>query len=98
MPRDYPTLEEILADLEDAAERLKEKYAEYTEPSPRHSQGQMLQIVSILIWLAGLGSCFVLAWWGSGESRLLTTITMIFPCWHGISLACGDGCSSCRSA
>jgi hypothetical protein len=86
MPRDYvgPTLEEILADLEDAAERSKEKYAEYREPSSHLSEAYLLKIVSILIWLAGLGSCFVLAWRGSGESPLLTIIVLIFPllAWH----------------
>jgi hypothetical protein len=86
MARKYsgPSLEEILADLEDAAERSKEKYAEYSEPSSRHSEGYMLKVVSILIWLAGLGSCFVLAWRGSGESPLLTVITLIVPlvAWH----------------
>jgi hypothetical protein len=90
MARKYsgPSLEEILADLEEAAAQSKEKYAEYSEPSSRYSEGYMLKIVSILIWLAGLGSCFVLAWWGSGESRLLTTITMIFPllAWHFFGL------------
>jgi hypothetical protein len=90
MPRDYvgPILEEILADLEDAVERSKEKYAEYREPSPRHSEGYMLKVVSILIWLAGLGSCFMLAWRGSGESPLLTVITLIVPlvAWHILGL------------
>ena len=86
MARAYkgPSLEEILADLEEAAERSKEKYAEFSEPSPRHSEGYMLKVVSILIWLAGLGSLFVLAWRGSGESPLLTVITLIWPlvAWH----------------
>jgi hypothetical protein len=81
MARKYsdPSLEEILADLEDAAERSKEKYAEYSEPSLYLSEAYLLKIVSILIWLAGLGSCFVLAWQGSGESPLLTIITLLFP-------------------
>jgi hypothetical protein len=90
MARKYsgPSLEEILADLEDAAERskekYKEKYAEYSEPSPRHSEAYLLKIVSILIWLAGIGSCAVLAWWGSGRSELLTSITLLLPllAWH----------------
>jgi hypothetical protein len=90
MSRAYkgPSLEEILADLEEAAAQSKEKYAEYSEPSSRHSEGYMLKVVSILIWLAGLGSCFVLAWRGSGESPLLTIIVLIFPlvAWHFFGL------------
>jgi hypothetical protein len=86
MARAYkgPSLEEILADLEEAAERSKEKYAEYSEPSPRHSEEYMLKVVSILIWLAGISACAVLAWWGSGRSELLTGITLLFPilAWH----------------
>jgi hypothetical protein len=76
-----PTLEELLSDFRDATKRWQE---EYMEPSPYPSEAYLVKIASILIWLAGLSSCFVLAWWGSGESRLLTTITVIFPllAWH----------------
>jgi hypothetical protein len=108
MARAYkgPSLEEILADLEEAATRSKEKYAHYSEPSPRQSEGYIekyahysepsprqsegyiLKIVSLLIWLAGLGSCLVLAWRGSGESPLLTIIVLILPlvAWHFFGL------------
>jgi hypothetical protein len=33
----------------------------------------------LVIWLAGLGSCFMLTWWLSGGSFLLTGLTLLLP-------------------
>jgi hypothetical protein len=39
----------------------------------------LLLIFKTLLWLAGLGACFLLAWQASGGSVLLTVITLLFP-------------------
>jgi hypothetical protein len=86
MPRDIgPDLEEMLSSFRDAVEQSQE---ETVQQRSHVDEEYVARIVKILIWLAGLGSCAVLAWWGSGESQLLTGITLLFPllAWHVLGL------------
>jgi hypothetical protein len=82
MPIDIPPdLEEQIASWFKADTEAQEESVR----QPSHTdEAYVARIVKILIWLAGVGSCFVLAWWGSGELRLFSTITVIFPllAWH----------------
>jgi hypothetical protein len=80
-----PKLEELLASFRETTERSREAQVQ----QPHHANEEYVgKIVKILIWLAGLGSCAVLAWWGSGQSQLLTGITLLFPllAWHILGL------------
>jgi hypothetical protein len=80
MARDIgPQLEELLSSFRETTERTQEV------KQPSHvDEAYVAKVVKVLIWLAGLGSCAVLAWWGSGESQLLTSITLLLPllAWH----------------
>jgi hypothetical protein len=42
-------------------------------------EAYVLRILKTLLWLCGLGSCFLLAWRGSGESIVVTGIIMLLP-------------------
>jgi hypothetical protein len=82
MARDIgPELEELLSSFRETTKRTQEEPVK----QPSHvDEAYVAKVVKVLIWLAGLSSCFVLAWWGSGESRLLSGIAVIFPllAWH----------------
>jgi hypothetical protein len=80
MARDIgPQLEELLSSFRETTEQTQEV------KQPSHvDEAYVAKVVKLLIWLAGLGSCAVLAWWGSGESQLLTSVTLLLPllAWH----------------
>jgi hypothetical protein len=82
MARDIgPQLEELLSSFRETTERIQEEPVK----QPSHiDEGYIAKVVKVLIWLAGIGSCAVFAWWGSGRSELLTSITLLLPllAWH----------------
>jgi hypothetical protein len=86
MPRDIGSqLEELLSSFQQEIGQAQKAPAK----QPLHTDEEYLvRIAKILIWLAGLSSCFILAWRASGESLLLTVITLSVPllAWHLIGL------------
>ena len=85
MPADlYERLTAWRKDLEQshvAAQRRRQQASE--------DEAYILRILKTLLWLCGLGSCFLLAWRGSGESIIVTGIIMLLPigtwCIFGLS-------------
>jgi hypothetical protein len=61
----------VVAKAQDA-----ERYSQH----PRAEETAVLRVLTILLWLFGLGSCFLLAWRGSGESVIVTGLIMLLPC------------------
>ena len=86
MPLDIPPdLQERLAAWRQA---MTEPDVEQVQEHPRANEAYLLRLAKIMLWVAGLGSCFVLAWYGSGESYLLSGITLLVPllAWHFLGL------------
>jgi hypothetical protein len=72
----------------DIYERLSawRKEVEQSQVAAMHRRRQasedeayVLRILKVLLWVLGLGSCFLLAWRGSGESVIVTAIIMLLP-------------------
>jgi hypothetical protein len=57
----------------------KAQNAERYSQRPNAEETAVLRVLKILLWLFGLAACFVLAWRGTGESLIVTTLIMLLP-------------------
>jgi hypothetical protein len=86
MPLDIPPdLQERLAAWRQA---MTEPDVAHVQEHPRANEAYLLRLAKILLWIAGLGSCFVLAWSVSGQSYFLSGMTLLVPlvAWHIVGL------------
>jgi hypothetical protein len=75
MPPDiYERLTAWRKELEQAQEAAMHRRRQASE-----DEASVLGILKTMLWLLGLGSCFLLAWRGSGESVIVTAIIMLLP-------------------
>jgi hypothetical protein len=79
MPETKDDLHEHLISWRKIADEAKAGAARHKQPASHEDEAFLLQLSKLAIWLAGIGSCLVLAWWLSGGSFLLTGITLLFP-------------------
>jgi hypothetical protein len=56
---------------------------------PLAEEAYVLRVLKILLWILGLSACFLLAWQGTGESVIVTTLILLLPiaawCIFGLS-------------
>jgi hypothetical protein len=46
---------------------------------PPAEETAVLRVLTILLWIMGLGACVVLAWQGTGGSVIVTAMIMLLP-------------------
>jgi hypothetical protein len=57
----------------------KAQEAERYSQHPRAEETALLSVLTILLWIMGLGACFVLAWQGTGGSVIVTGFILLLP-------------------
>ncbi len=57
----------------------KAQEAERYSQHPRALEASVLRVLTILLWIMGLGACLLLAWKGSGESVIVTGFILLLP-------------------
>jgi hypothetical protein len=79
MPDMQSNLHERLNSWRKVADEAKAEATRQQRPATQEDEAYVLDLAMLVIWLAGLGSCFILAWWLSAGSFLLTGLTMLLP-------------------
>jgi hypothetical protein len=74
-----PTIPPDLTERLTSWRQFYEQFQDLTVLRVKALEGHLWQIAKIVLWLVGLGACFILAWRASDQSILLTSITMVIP-------------------
>jgi hypothetical protein len=68
----------------------KAQNAERYSQRPNAEETAVLRVLTILLWLFGLGACLMLAWQGTGGSIIVTGFILLLPiaAWRIFGLSC----------
>jgi hypothetical protein len=77
MPERKPEVNDRLSGWRRVVAKAQE--AERYSQQPRAEETAVLGVLTILLWIMGLGACFVLAWQGTGGSVIVTGVILLLP-------------------